>query len=60
MKETEQLQVVERQPAAAQLVGPGRRIVEIEEAEQRLSVPFAPFSTLLASRESFITDWADS
>ena len=38
----------------------GRRIARIEQSEQRLFVPVGPSSTLLASEESFITDWADS
>lgn len=59
-KEIEQLRQVERQAAALHLVVPGRQILGFERAEQRLSVPVAPSSTLLASRESFITDWADS
>jgi hypothetical protein len=59
MNEAEQLQPEGRQ-AALQIVVHGHRIVGIERAEQRLSVPAAPPSTLLAGRESFITDWADS
>jgi hypothetical protein len=60
ISEVEQLRQVERQATSPHPVTRSRRIVGIERAEQRLFVPVAPSSTLLAGEESFITDWADS
>jgi len=60
MNEVEQLRQLERQPASLHLGVRGHRIARTEELEQRLSIPAAPSFALLASGESFITDWADS
>ena len=49
-----------QQATSRHLVIRDGRITGIEGAERRLSVPAAPFSTLLTREESFITDWADS
>ena len=56
----EQLRQVERQATSPHPVIRSRRIARIEQSERRLFVPVGPSSTLLASEESFITDWADS
>jgi hypothetical protein len=60
MNEIERLRQAERPSAPLHLVVHGRRIVGTEQAKPPLSIPVSTFSTLLASRESFITDWADS
>jgi hypothetical protein len=60
VNQVKQLQPIGRQAATLQLVVPGCRIAGIGRAQQGLSVSVAPSSTLLASAESFITDWADS
>jgi hypothetical protein len=56
----EPLQQVEQQAAPRHFAVRVRRTVEIEKPEQRRFILSALSSPLFASRESFITDWADS
>ena len=58
--DVKQLRRVERQAGSRHVVVHDHRIPRIEETEERLAVAVGPSSTLLASAESFITDWADS
>jgi hypothetical protein len=49
-----------RQAASRHIIVRGRQIMRTEETEERLFIQTVPSSALFASRESFITDWADS
>ena len=60
MNKGEQQKLAGRQAAVLQTASLGRRIPGIERAEQQLSALVVPSTALLSSRESFITDWADS